>query len=235
MIRIGICDDDNYICNQIKDYIEQYGEEANLSFSIEQYHCGELLIRTFDKQYDILFLDIEMDGINGIETAQKIREADEKVIIVFITAILDYAPQGYKVNAFRYFVKPFHYSDFKKELAEIIKECNKHVTLLIRSENTFVQLYPEEIDFIEACGRKIYIHSLSKTIESSMPLKEMANQLDFSMFCQVHKSFIINLTKIRKYNSKEVEMKSSELVPISRHRFQEFKESYMHYWGDRMI
>ena len=111
MIKIAICEDEKEQQELLKSYIDQIFDGLSVKYELEIYNLGEELLDSYSKDIDILLLDIQMGQINGMDTARKIRELDDKVEIIFITSLIEYVLEGYEVRAYRYLIKPIKYDD----------------------------------------------------------------------------------------------------------------------------
>lgn len=119
-IRIGVVEDDPAACQRVLDYLNQYRSETGTEFTISVFDDGEQIVEKYTPIYDILFLDIEMQHMDGMAAARRIRERDDSVVIVFITAAPQYAINGYEVQALSYLLKPVPYFAFRQELKRSI-------------------------------------------------------------------------------------------------------------------
>ena len=114
MISIATCEDEKEIQDTIEDYLNNILKNTNIEYEIQKYNSGESLLESNLKDIDILLLDIQMDQINGMDTARKIRKVDNNMEIIFITSLIDYVQEGYEVRAYRYLLKPIELEELKK-------------------------------------------------------------------------------------------------------------------------
>ena len=164
MIRIAICEDEKDTQLLIEDYIHNILKNINIEYEIQKYDLGEELLESNLKDIDILLLDIQMGQINGMDTARKIREVDNKMEIIFITSLIDYVQEGYEVRAYRYLLKPIELEELKKHLLTCIKEIeNKNSYILIKNKSNTYKIYSNEIKYIEVQKKNMSIHTTNKT------------------------------------------------------------------------
>lgn len=153
MIRIAICEDEK----EMRDLIENHLHNIlkNREYKIEKYSSGEELLQSNIKDIDILLLDIQMDQINGMDTARKIREVDNKMEIIFLTSLIDYVQEGYEVRAYRYLLKPIELDELRKHVLTCINEIekNKNHYILIKNKSNTYKIYSSEIKYIEVQKR----------------------------------------------------------------------------------
>lgn len=230
---ILLCDDNASVRKFLREKLLEYQFLKNADYRIREYSSGEELINESYMGTAILFLDIEMEGINGIETAKQIRKVNSNIIIIFLTAYKEYVFEGYKVNAFRYLLKPIDVNELIETMDSIEKMLKKEDNILILSfgkEEYCIKM--NEIMFIEIQGRKICVHCELNKYRSVGSLEALDEKLSTNNFFRVHKSFVVNLEQIKKFDNQNVYFKNDETVPISRLRLQEFKKAYLDYWKE---
>lgn len=228
---ILICDDNANARKDLKEKLIEYQFMRNIDYKISEYSSGEALLNEGYIGTAILFLDIRMQGMNGIETAKQIRKVNRNLIIVFLTAYKEYVFEGYKVNAFRYLLKPVDKDELIETMDSIERMLKKEDDILLLSfgkEKYCIRL--NEIMFIEVRGRKIWVHSENHEYRSVGSLEELEEKLKNDSFFRVHKSFIVNFEHIIKFDNKNIFLKNEKIVPISRLRLQEFKKAYSNFW-----
>ncbi|WP_181899190.1 LytR/AlgR family response regulator transcription factor [Lachnotalea glycerini] len=232
-VNVAICDDNEIFCNQIKEFIERFNKENNTNCEVSTFNSGFDLLGQYTAEYKIIILDIEMKGMNGIETALEIRKKNQKVIIWFLTVSKDYMLEGYKAEAFRYLIKPLSYDDFAKEFDESIRWVDeKYVRpIIVEYKNETYHLETNDILFIEVFGHKLIYHLLNEKITTIDTLKNIEIELCKLNFVRIHRSYLINLKKVKTFNRNEVVMKNNERIPISKYKEKDFKEAYTHLWG----
>lgn len=232
-INIAICDDNKIFCNQLKEFIERYNLDNGTNCEVNSFNSGIELLEQYTDDYKIIILDIEMEGMNGIETAMEIRKNNQKVIIWFLTVSEAYVMDGYKAEAFRYLIKPLSYEEFSKQFEESIKwVAEKYVTpIVIEYKNETYHLEEDDILFIEVYGHKLIYHLYDQPITTIDSLKNIESQLSKSGFVRIHRSYLINLKKVKTFNKVEIIMQNDEKVPISKYKEKEFKQAYTQFWG----
>ena len=112
MINVAIVDDDEKVADMLRSYLERFSKENDIEFQAESFGCAVDFLSAFTDRYDIVFLDIELPDMNGIDAARKMREIDGTVALIFVTNMRQYAINGYEVNADDFIVKPVPYFDF---------------------------------------------------------------------------------------------------------------------------
>ena len=181
-LNIAICDDEEIIREQIKELTEK--EKSGLC--MELYETGDALLAS-GKQFDIVFLDIQMEGTDGIETAKRLRQHSalkgaEDTILIFITGIREYVFEAFDVAAFHYLLKPIEEEKFREVFHRAERELEKRKskrreTVFIKTRNRSFSLEKDSILYIESRGKKVEIHTTGETIEAYASMNEMEGQL----------------------------------------------------------
>ncbi len=218
-MKIAICDDENVFVKSIYNYLWQQPDcsvECFLSPTrlLEKYEAGE--------RYDVVFLDIVMSPINGIDAAKRIRACDPAVILVFLTSYLEYAPSGYEVNAFRYLLKPVGKEDISRVMKDIRTKLTATHTLLKTPECEFL-LHTQDIQYLEADNKNTILYYNNDVITLRKSLSELAAQLPFASFFRIHRKYMIHLAHVREFDDTHLTLDSGKTLPVSRRRSREFK------------
>ena len=161
-IRIGVVEDDPASCQLVLDYLNRYQQENGEQFTVSVFDDGARIVEKYTPVYDILLLDIEMSEMDGMAAARRIRERDDKVVIVFITAAPQYAISGYEVRALSYLLKPLPWFAFSQELKKSIDMVRRNGddSMLIETGNGQMRLNLADILYLESIRHTIVIHTL---------------------------------------------------------------------------
>ena len=153
MIRIAIVEDDiSYSC-QFQKYIHKYSKESKELFDVSVFSDGNDIVWNYNSNYDIIFMDVQMQKLDGMSAARSIRKVDTNVVIIFITNMAQYAIQGYEVDAMNYILKPVNYFAFSQQLAKAVKQAKARMNFYINilHESSMVRLDVTRISYIESC------------------------------------------------------------------------------------
>ena len=233
MIRIAICEDEKETQSLIENYLHNILKNINIEYEIQKYSLGEELLESNLKEIDILLLDIQMGQINGMDTARKIREVDNKMEIIFITSLIDYVQDGYEVKAYRYLLKPIELEELKKHVLTCIKEIeNKNNCILIKNKSNTYKIQSNEIKYIEVQKKNMLIHTINKTFDVRYSLEKIEKDLKLDKFVRCHKSFLVNLSYVENIKLNTAILESGEEVPVSRYRYKDVKEKFLKFLGD---
>ena len=224
---VGVCDDEAIIRNEIIRLCDAYKKSNLCEFEVVGFASGEALL-SCDKQIDILFLDIQMNGLNGLQTADKIRCADDSMIIIFLTGYKGYMQEGYRVKAFRYLLKPVLEKEFVRTISEAISEFTKNSKAFVglNGETIFVKL--KDIIYVEYVNRCTVVRTRRAIYESYSTMHDWENILITGDFFRVHKSYIVNMEYIELID-KEVLLDNGEKVEIAIRQIGKLKKACKEY------
>ncbi len=230
MIHIGICDDERSMSDTIRAMVSGFFREKNIENIILQFSSGEELLK-YNKQIDILFLDIQMKGINGMETARKLRRRKFKGFLIFITVLKEMVFQSFEVQPYDYLVKPIDEQLFQKMMERLLGSMRNasEENLLIQKgyESRIISI--RDIVYCEIIDRKIYLHLVSsEVIDYYDRIENLEKKLDHSFF-RCHRSFLIHLKYLKSYKNGTAYMENGREIPVSRLRSKEFSNVILQY------
>lgn len=197
---------------------------------------GEDLLASDYNKYQIIFLDIELKNENGIDIAEKIRKTNENVEIIFLTAFIQYAVDGYKVKAYRFLVKPVNYDDFVFQLNELFIRINNYEksNLLLTKEGQKYNIKIQDIIYIEVMDHNLTYHCANCEITVVGTMKKMEKSLNEHYFVRIHNSFMINMKYIAEVRSHTILLKNMVELPVTRSKKEMFRRAYLEFWGDEL-
>jgi len=230
--NIAIVEDDHSCKDTIKSYLDKFSIEHHIQFTIFSYEDGDEITSEYEAKYDIIFLDIEMKRQDGMQTAQKIREFDKEVIIIFITNMAQYAISGYSVGALSFLLKPVPYFAFSQELSKSIDRLKnrQQKSILISSDKGVIKINSAEIMFIESFGHELVIHTIKETFSKRGTIKRMEEELSDLSFYRCNNGYIVNLSYVSGVQNDEAIVGKHKLK-ISRSRKKQFMEALTQYIG----
>ncbi len=217
--RIAVCDDDPAQGEYIKNLVTTWATTADVPVTITVFHSAQAVLFAGCREQDIFLLDIDMPGQNGMELAKIIRTENRNAVIVFITGYADYIAEGYDVSALHYLMKPVNKDKLFAVLDKIPDVLGKQDTcLLLETAGETHRLPLREIRFIEVRGNYVTVHA-KEDITVKKTLSELETQLD-ERFTRTGRSFVVNLSYIRKVTKTDVVLSSDECVPLSRGMYE---------------
>lgn len=236
MITIAVCDDSKKMVESMEKNLKDYATDAGRELRIFTFYSGEELLSKYNCTFDILFLDIKMPGINGIATAEKIREKDQKVIIIFLTSLVQHALDGYKVNAANYLIKPITKNRLKMELDHWICKLGQteEPYITVHNDSGKYKILLKTISYIETYNRNLMIHTDQGNIVCYWKMREMENKIEKYGFVRNHSSFIVNLLYVSNIEKMDIKLITGERIPIGKSKRKEFMLHLASYWGGKL-
>ncbi|NLW24858.1 MAG: response regulator transcription factor [Clostridia bacterium] len=206
MITVLLADDEPLICDELKFLLSQ---ERDVRILEQCFSGNEALEKISSLKPDLVFLDIKMPGLSGLEVAKIVNGFQQRPFLVFVTAYKDYALEGYKVNAIDYLLKPFDETEIKnilEKVRKLIKEKENHheiknhfpTKICVEKNGKLEVLDPQEIIMVYSKDRLVYIKTLDNTYLTNLTLQELEEQLKDHNFFRCHRKYIVNLDKIKQ-------------------------------------
>lgn len=232
MIRVAIVDDSAEARTQIRQHLITFGEENSMEFSIDTYSDGIHIADEYDGQYDVVFCDMQMKHMGGMNTASVLREKDQNLIIIFVTNFSEYAVQGYEVGALGYLLKPVNYTSFCKYMHRAVKLLDERDDwyLVLHQKNGIQRLPISDIYYMEHANHYIIIYMKDREEKVRMNLSEMEALLEGKYFSRVNNGCIVNLKHVKRIIGNDAELENG-FVPISRSRKKDFMRELATFLG----
>ncbi len=230
MIRIAICDDEKYMSDHIQAMVLSFFRRKNMEINIRLFACGEELLQ-YDGQIDILFLDIQMKGMDGMEAAKRLRADKFRGFLIFITVLQEMVFQSFEVQAYDYLVKPIEEEKFGRTMERLLASMQdaNDASLLVQKGYESRIIRKSDIVFCEIIDRKIYLNLASgEVIDYYERIENLETKLD-SCFFRCHRSFLLNLKHLRGYKNGTAYMDNGREIPVSRLRAKEFSGVVLRY------
>lgn len=234
LYRIMILEDEAVHAQRIASLLQRYLERhPDVQFEITHFSNSLRLRTDYCCNADLIFMDIQMSGMNGIQTARQIRKIDPRVMIIFTTALAQYAIEGYSVQAFDYILKPLEYPvlEAKLDLALHVLEHSLHDEWINISNKTELRrVRVSDITYIEVASHNILVHTKKDTIRCWGSLKEYEEKLSASHFARCNACYLVNLRNVRSIGGSTVCVGNEELT-IIKTKHKEFLVSFAMYKG----
>lgn len=230
-MRIAICDDNPLIIEQLNKYLEEYFRKQHLKLpEICTYPSGDALLHS-RTSHDIVFLDIEMPGVDGIYVGKKLKEKNSKTIIIIITSFAEYLDEAMRFQVFRYLSKPIDKARLLRNLQDVLKIYNSsNRKVAIETKEGVYTVSSSEIICVEAYMRKVIVHTTQKEFVSIQNMQYWLNTLEEPYFFQSHRSFIVNFAYISNFNNTLIHLYNGQLTAyLTRRKYTEFKSNYLLY------
>ncbi len=230
MINIAIIEDNKEDSERLDSFLKTYEKSGKVQFNIKKFDNPVPFLKAYRSDYDLMFLDIQMPNMNGMDLAKKIREIDQNVLIIFITNLGQMAIQGYQVEALDFVVKPIEYAEFKLKIERAL--CRIHKTdksfILIKQRGSEIKILQDDILYVESMRHRSFIHTSKETFKVTTALNKLEKELDKDMFARCNNCYLVNLKYVTGIVDFDCKLKDISLQ-ISQPRKKEFISRFIDY------
>ena len=227
-MRIAVCDDEELFRIEFKSVLDKV--LINAEYDIDTFSGGSSLYEAFLKNpFDLVFLDIEMPGIDGITLAKRLRTVSENVQIVFLTSHIEYALEGYEVNALRYLVKPVDMNKLSEVLKYIQDKKNNSRQIMIKQEGEDIVIDISDVIYMESMDKNVRIVTSKSEYITRYNISDYEEELKNSGFLRIHRGYLISLSKVKKIVKNDVVMDGDISLPVSRSNIKTLKDALYAY------
>lgn len=239
MLHLAICDDDKALLEALRSEVENWAEQEKTACSVEVYASAEAFLFAWEekKETDILLLDIEMPGMDGIALTKKLRREGERIGIIIVTGNPDFALEGYDLEVMSYLVKPVKRPKLHAALCRARERMRERRAVLAQLPAGEVErVYVEDICCLESDGHDTILWKRDGgKIRCKTGILQMEQELagEDGAFFKPHRSYLVNLECVERIGKKEVRMASGALVPIARGKWEDLNWAYMKYYRRR--
>lgn len=224
MITIGICDDEKYIADILKTKIQICFNEYGIQTEILVFLSGKELLDCSQK-LDLLFLDIDMSEIDGIEAGKCFRNKNKDCKIAMITVRSDRMKEAFSLEAYRFIVKPFEDDEIREAIDSFMRRRIGYRKILLYERRRAVEIYQYQIMYIQTYDSYTEFIVESRILRSEKSLKELETELDGRLFFRINKKYIVNFRNINFYENGMISI-AEEKMKVARRRIHEFEKSY---------
>ena len=232
MIRIAMVEDEAAVREQLMGYVQRYTRQYGTEFSVTEFADGVDILENYRPVYDILFLDVEMKHLDGMETARRVRELDKDVIIVFITNMAQYAIRGYEVDALDFVLKPVSYYQFSTKLERALQRIRRRRggQVALQVSGGVQLLDTDDILYLETRDRLLHYHTATDTWSVRGSLLKAEKDLAAYHFARCNQCYLVNLRHVRGVQDDLVQV-GEERLEISRRQRTAFLAALAAYVG----
>ncbi len=229
---IALVEDDDREANIIFNHFSHLSSSGEDTFEVKWFKTGGEFLSAYQPSFDIVLMDINLGDLNGMEVAKCLRKIDQKVILIFVTSLAQYAVKGYEVDALDFIVKPVIYSAFKTKIARAVSMCMRYQEreLLLNISDGMYRTSASRIKYIEISSHSLILHTTEGTLNSYGSLKQLEEQLDSRQFVRCNRCYLVNLAFVRAIRGSNVLVDDEELQ-ISRPRHNPFIQALNAYLG----
>ena len=233
-MKIAVIEDKKPHRDLLVHYLEEWRRGQERSVTVEAFGSGESFWFRYEEErdYDVLILDIQMPGINGMELARRVREADGDIVIVFATGVSDYLEEGYEVEALHYLVKPLSQEKLERCMEKALKRRRQERFVTVHGGEGILKISQERINYVEARGRGCCVGRVKvpEELEVRESLSEMESLLEPEEFMKCHRSYLCSIGNIRRIDRGSVEFDDGSSIPVSRRLYQQVNRRFMAYF-----
>nr|WP_325296145.1 LytTR family DNA-binding domain-containing protein [uncultured Oscillibacter sp.] len=237
MIKFAICDDEPLMAQELAGHLADYMKENLITaYSVSSFSDGRALLDAIDR-FDVIFLDIQMEQPDGMETAKLLRRRGDHSLLVFVTVLKELVFDAFQVEAYDYLLKPLDRDRFKQTMDRVLRSLDRKTAedIVIQRGTGCEVVLLSDIVYCEVLGRKIYLHKHDGTVSDYYDkLEDLERRVD-GRFFKCHRSFLVNLDYVRGCQDGQVLLAQGERIPASRLRERELTQALLRYMKERGI
>ncbi len=223
-LQVGICDDEPFIAKQLSQILNEIAVEKAYGMEIHVYGSGIELLDTL-YSLDILFLDIEMPEMDGIEVGRRLRQVQKDCRIIMATSVVERFKEAFEIQAFRFITKPFEREEIARVLEAVMESRIGMETVSFYETRMEVDVMQRQIYYLWSCDSSVEARIGDRILRREGSLNEMERILDSRLFFRVHKKYLVNLLHISKYHDGVIYIGDIKIT-VSRRRKKEFEAAY---------
>lgn len=232
MKNIAIVEDENEAYFSLLSFIEKYGKETNQEFKVSRFSNGEEFLNNYQSIYAVIFMDIQMPKKNGMDTAIELRKIDKTVSLIFVTNLVQYAQNGYEVDAISFIVKPIEYYDFtlKFQKAIDIYLMNEERTFALNVSGGICCISSDKLMYVEILNHRLYYHLIDDIIQVTGVLSQAEKELSEFGFLRCNNCYLVNPKFITKVQGNLLYI-GPTILQISRSKKAQFMEGLTNWFS----
>ena len=233
MIRVALVEDDPNYRTELTEYLKRYEQESGEKFRITVFTDGDEIAENYKADYDIILMDIEMTFMDGMTAAERIREVDSEVVIIFITNMPQFVMKGYKVDALDYVLKPITYFAFTQRIERAMERMRRRTSrfITITIKGGMQKLDISRITYVEVRDHDLIFHTVNGEILSKGSMKELEEALEPEHFFRCNKCYLINLEYVESVQNNDVQV-GRDMVQVSRSRKKALMDALNNYMNE---
>lgn len=237
-MKIAVIEDEKAHRDLLLYYLEEWRDNAGEAVTLKAFDSAESFWFCYEteRDFDVLFLDIQMPGMNGMELARKVRAGNRDIVIVFATGVSEYLEEGYEVEALHYLIKPLSRRKVENCLQKALVRRRKECFVTLHAGEDILKLSQESINYVEARGRNCCIGRMGEPGELIVKesFQEMEKLLDEGEFVKCHRSFLCRVANIHQIGRQDIYFDDGSAIPVSRRLYRQVNQRFIDYFGKRM-
>lgn len=232
MVKIAVVDDEQQERKTLSQYFAELQKELREEFHVQTYASGEEFLEAYDYSYALVCLDIDMDGMDGLDTARALRDRDREVTIIFVTNMAQMAIRGYEVQALDFVVKPVNYYSFAMKIKSALSiiDNKRSRNIVVTTPNGIQKFSTDQLYYVEVEGHYLYYHTAQGEYRQKASMKELEDKLAGLSFGRCNNCYLVNLKYVDCVNRDDIKI-GGQWLKISRPRKKEFLQSLANYMG----
>ena len=237
MIKFAICDDEPMMAQALASHLADYMKEKSITaYDLSVFPDGRALLESAGS-FDVIFLDIQMEQPDGMETARLLRQRGDRSLLIFVTVLKECVFDSFQVEAFDYLLKPLESARFHQTMDRVLHSLEQRTAedIVIQRGTGCEVVLLSDIVYCEVLGRKIYLHKSDGTVSDYYDkLEDLERRVD-GRFFKCHRSYLVNLDYVRGCQDGQVLLSQEERIPASRLRERELTQALLCYMKERGI
>ncbi|MDE6601663.1 MAG: LytTR family DNA-binding domain-containing protein [Lachnospiraceae bacterium] len=234
MIKIAIIEDEQIHTQLLADYLRTWGAAHGQEVSIQEFPSAESFLFVWEEtnDFDILFVDIQMREMNGVEMARKVRERDRETAIVFTTGVTDYIGTGYDVEALHYLLKPIRMEKIGQCMDKVMRSRRREAYVIVHGKEETVRVSVGSISYVEARGHGCVMETYTRAddcrqTEITESISEMEQRLQTYGFIRCHRSYLCRIEGICRIGRTDITLDSGSVIPVSRRMYADINRAFI--------
>ena len=239
-MKLAIIEDEQVHSELLSVYLEEWSEKRAVSLCVKVFSSAESFLFDWEEErdFDVLFVDIQMKEMNGMEMAKRIREQDPNIVIIFTTGLSEYIGEGYEVEALHYLLKPISREKLGQCMDKAFKRSGRERFLLVQTREEIWKLFTEQIMYVEARGHGCVIEYCAPTgetcqTEATESISELEQKLDGEDFVKCHRSYLCRISSIQRIDKTDIILDNGSRVPVSRRLYAQVNKAFIRYFRGR--
>lgn len=227
MLRVALCDDQEYILVQLKKMLQEILKKKGCQYIIEVFSSGEELISK-NEYCDVVFLDIEMPGMDGIQVGEIIRQRNAECKIIMATCAIERYKEAFHIRAFRFATKPFVLEEIEEAIDAVLSLKRDDDSIELYYQRVLYKIKWKDIQYIQAYNGYSEFLVGNRIFRKEISLNSIEEQLDMQFFSRIHRQYIVNMRWIISYDNGEVRV-GNQVIPVSKRKRKEFEQEYIEF------